>query len=1103
MRRISTLAPASLALVGCLAAAAPPTNAQPARLLADVSDQALDLVGRLVLPPSMVVLEGIVYFGHDDGVSGNELWRSDGTSEGTWRVHDICPGRCWANVQEITVVGDRLFFNASDGHHGNELWTSDGTSAGTRLVADLRPGLLGAGPEWITPLGDLVFFSARDDVHGREPWISDGTPEGTRPLGDVRPGEDSSEPAGVSTLGDTIFFLADDGVHGNEPWRSDGTAGGTQMIVDLLPGPSSSASGGQKLLRYPLVVPFDGRAWFAADDGVHGQEPWFSDGTDGGTGLAADLEPGSDGSHPDSMTISGSRLYFRADVRATGHELYVTDGTTTELLVDLEPGRSSAFPRPIGTLGDRLYFVATTAATGSEIWTSDGTSAGTQLLVDLAPGPADGAAGAWAWPALAVGDQLFFANGPDIFETELWRTDGMAAGTRLVREIWPGPGSGVSLFFGTFAPPVAVGERLFFFAAHPEIGWEPWSSDGTEAGTALVRDIYAATSSQLPPFFDFDSSHPIDAGGRLYFVGTNRTSWSEPWTSRGTPSSTHQVAETVPGDTGLGYFTPVAPLGTRLLLFVRDATDQGELWVTEEDGSGAERLATIGWTGGFGASFAGRGFFDVDEVGGARLWTSDGSPEGTERFVDAPTIQVSNPDRFAELEGVLYFFGDSSLWRTDGTPAGTAPVGAPDALISAADLLVVAEGRLFFSTSRPKAGRELWTSDGTAGGTRALPEVHSGPEHGYVDSPILGIPKNHSLVPVPGGVAFVGDDGVSGQEPWWSDGENVFRVGDLRSGARGSEPRWLTAAGGTLFFAADDGVHGRELWRWRPGEAAVLVADLVAGPASAVPQEMAGVDGVLYFAAFRPDTGVELWRSDGTEGGTVLVQDVFPGPESSTPSRPTASGRYLFFTANDGVHGREMWSLLLPTRRPRVTLRGDGALVPGRHVRLTLRLENPPPEALPDGDGDELRLPLPAILEAIEVTATVGAAAVEAGAAAAGARTAGAGPRKAIAAAAGGAVVTWNGSLPAGGAVEVVVLARVGVSPASSVALQATGGFDSDSDGTNDEPLLSDDPGVPGEGDATMLALAIEVPALTAGPLALLAAALGLLALRRLRRAAA
>lgn len=1074
-----------------LAVLAPfPAVGQPARLLVDVSDRPLDHANRFLLPPSAVVLDGIVYFAHDDGVAGQELWRSDGTEAGTWRVRDICPGRCWARITEITVVGARLFFGADDGVHGNEPWASDGTEAGTRLVADLAPGLPGSRPEWITAFGERVFFTADDGTTGREPWVFDATGE-PRSLGDLQPGPAPSRPSSPVVIPGGLLFFADDGATGREPWYTDGTPARTRLVEDIRSGSEASVWEGQQYLRYPTTIEFRGRAWFEADDGVHGPELWFSDGTSIGTALAADLQPGAWGSSPTAFVATPSRLYFRAGTDGVGKELFSTDGDSIGLIADLEPGAGGSHPLPIAVLDDILLFVAHVEGLGNEIWKTNGNPGGTELVVDLEPGPAGGAQVASHWPARTVGGHLFFGNGPHFLDTELWRTDGTAEGTRIVADIWPGDGAGLPVLFGTVAPPVELDGRLFFFASHPELGWEPWLSDGTPAGTAAVRDIYESSSSQLPFIFDIDFSLPVDASGRLYFIGASWETLAKPWTSRGTPQSTHRV--TAPAADDRSFQWPVAPIGRRQILVAQADADL-ELWITDEEGEQMSLLAQVEGSGGFGTSFDGRAFFDVDEGLTGRLWTSDGSPGGTGKLVDEPPFAGGFPAPFAALDHRLYFrSSDGNLWSTDGSASGTSHVAdLPTGFVGSA-LLVESGGRLFFPTSSPTTGIELWTSDGTEGGTLALPEVAPGPEPGLIDALVQGNPTNVSLVPVPGGVAFVGDDGASGQEPWWSDGEGVFRVGDLRPGPRGSEPRWLTSSGGTLFFAADDGAHGRELWRWRPGETAALVEDLVAGPGSSVPQELAGVDGVLYFAAFRPDTGVELWRSDSTAAGTVLVQDVFPGPESSTPSRLTVSGRYLYFTANDGVHGREMWSLLLPTRRPRATLTADGVLIPGRHVRLTLRLENPPPEELPDGDGDELRLPLPAVLEVVGLTASGGTAAVETGAAAAGPR----------AAALGGSTVTWNGSLPPGGVVEVIVIARVAAPASTALALQATGGFDSDGDGTNDEPLRSDDPSVAGDEDATALALAIEVPALGPGALALLAAALGLLALRRLRRAAA
>jgi ELWxxDGT repeat protein len=93
---------------------------------------------------------------------------------------------------DIALATERvLYFTASDGVHGNELWKTDGTPEGTVMVADIRPGAGDSLPQGFFALGRTLYFSADDGVHGRELWKSDGTPAGTRLVEDIRPGSES------------------------------------------------------------------------------------------------------------------------------------------------------------------------------------------------------------------------------------------------------------------------------------------------------------------------------------------------------------------------------------------------------------------------------------------------------------------------------------------------------------------------------------------------------------------------------------------------------------------------------------------------------------------------------------------------------------------------------------------------------------------------------------------------------------------------------------------------------------------------------------------------------------------------------------------------
>ena len=128
---------------------------------------------------------GTLYFVANDGTHGYELWRSDGTGAGTTMVKDIRPGPGGSLGQfgenGVTDIAGTLFFWANDGIHGNELWKSDGTQAGTVLVDDIRPGLPGLPLLLSTTCRArfALYFRANDGTHGQEPWMSDGTAGGT------------------------------------------------------------------------------------------------------------------------------------------------------------------------------------------------------------------------------------------------------------------------------------------------------------------------------------------------------------------------------------------------------------------------------------------------------------------------------------------------------------------------------------------------------------------------------------------------------------------------------------------------------------------------------------------------------------------------------------------------------------------------------------------------------------------------------------------------------------------------------------------------------------------------------------------------------------
>src|SRR5262249_20177292 len=146
-----------------------------------------------------------------DGVThGRELWKSDGTPEGTVLVKDIAPGPSDGFPDFLTNVGGTLFFTAFVPITGAGLWKSDGTAAGTVRVQDINPGRAGSSIGSLTAVGGTLFFTAFAPETGTELWKSDGTAAGTVLVKDINPGTGSGidffSSANVTNVGGTLFF---------------------------------------------------------------------------------------------------------------------------------------------------------------------------------------------------------------------------------------------------------------------------------------------------------------------------------------------------------------------------------------------------------------------------------------------------------------------------------------------------------------------------------------------------------------------------------------------------------------------------------------------------------------------------------------------------------------------------------------------------------------------------------------------------------------------------------------------------------------------------------------------------------------------------------
>lgn len=443
-------------------------------------------------------------FSANDGTAGTELWITDGTEAGTFLLKDLNPGSAGSSPSHFTRVGDKIYFAASDATAGHELWVTDGTAAGTHLLADINPGAGSSSPWALTAFGGKLLFRATDGTNGEELWVSDGTAAGTVMLKDIGGTGWSSSPSNFFVFGDKVLFSATTQATNYELWVTDGTAAGTFMLRDIWASFGSSNPSG--------FTRFGDKVVFAASTAAEGAEIWITDGTVEGTVLLADAVPGFNSSMSGNFTVLGDKLIFSA-ADGSGRELWVSDGTAagTMLLKDINPGTGNSMPAGFTLFGDRIVFTAR-GPLGTEPWITDGTAEGTMMLKDMVtsarnPTLASGDPGSFT----VFGDRLLFSAFGSDAGRELWATDGTGAGTVLVKDI-NSPGSSNPIWFHH------RGDSLLFSAQTTAGGSELWRTDGTSAGTFLVKDIAPGSASSSPQnFITFDTAEvgPVNVAPTL------------------------------------------------------------------------------------------------------------------------------------------------------------------------------------------------------------------------------------------------------------------------------------------------------------------------------------------------------------------------------------------------------------------------------------------------------------------------------------------------------------------------------------------------------------------------------------------------------------
>jgi ELWxxDGT repeat protein len=372
-----------------------------------------------------IAADGLFFFPAVTEAEAAEIWRSDGTEEGTFMLDAINPGAGGNGVQEMAYIGGYVYISAGNTTTGAEPYRVELNGTTPEQIEDIHP--TGASyPRLFTEHNGHVFFSATDggssygyELHEYDPDLD------SLDVHDIRSGAPSSGtlgPFSLAAAGGLLFFVANDGSGGGtEPCYYDG---GSWTCFDINPAGDNLST----------IVAHEDLAWFDADDGTNGLELWSSDGgaVGDGTGIFMDINPSGDSS-PGDFTVLGDVLLFSADNGTNGRELWKVEDGAAEMVKDIQPGSGGSTPVGLIVMGNWVHFLADDGD-GYNWWLTDGTEEGTTNLEDeLGLGSIDSCE---AQVLGAIGDFLLFVIDSDgDGALELWKSDSTSGGTEMVEDI--------------------------------------------------------------------------------------------------------------------------------------------------------------------------------------------------------------------------------------------------------------------------------------------------------------------------------------------------------------------------------------------------------------------------------------------------------------------------------------------------------------------------------------------------------------------------------------------------------------------------------------------------------------------------------------------
>lgn len=800
-----------------------------------------------------------LYFPGTTDNNGVEPWVSDGTADGTHLLADIGAGVQGSFPMQFVGVKNEVFFIAN----ANQLWKTNGTGQGTSLVKDMFQTNYVVQVTQATEANGLLFFSAFDYFYGFQLWRSDGTAEGTfmvKQIGYFQ--NDFQAPNQLTSYNGELFFSVDDGT-GRKLWTSDGTYDGTgyapgfNEVFMNAEYTSVYTANPFKVVQNILYI-----AGFTWQDGA-GLYKYDAANSDGVV-LVKDLNPGFERMFitPVDFAVVNNRLYFKviSEIGQAHDELWKSDGdaVSTVMVKSFLPGEIT-FDHNNGN--GLVFFNVVHAVYGNELWKSDGTQDGTAIVKDIWPGTVSSA----PYYLTEVNGKLLFNGADDVNGASLYVSDGTTAGTLLLKDINNTTTSGSNPASGYEDDMAPLKNGILFSASERGFGTELYKSDGTSKGTSLILDIIPGETSSYPNSF-------LSKNGGIYFRANSLAtpfgfSGSTIFFSDGTKDGTRKIADIDQGyfmaydvnDKGLVFYVVYSLVNYRYELWRSDGS-VGGTYMLHDGVSYDTYFVTVDNTAYFAAG-------DIDH--GFELWKTNGTVAGTKLVKDLnPGWGGSNPSSFFVHKKEVYFgaldetdFYSRSFWKSDGTAKGTIKlknVSVPfvNSRNSATRFYCSAGNELYFMAfdfNNASVASELFVTKGKPSNTVLVKDINP-----YGDA------FPNGLTNVNGTIYFLAADVDHGMELWLTNGtaESTRMVEDITPGYEWSNLYELTNVRGTLHFIRDAGAPTAALWASDGTASGTNPIESESLQTLSAFRHMEPVGDQLFVAAYAYKYGTEMFVAD-------------------------------------------------------------------------------------------------------------------------------------------------------------------------------------------------------------------------------------------------